>query len=168
MSEGDGRRREGVLVRVLAGVGDLGSPFYAEERQRDVWNEASAVGLQTALWLGLASAAAMPWLGGATGLLYGLVVLGVFGVASWAALLHARAHGLDPLDSQGLRTTRWRMLPFLLLLLAFVAGALRSAPDAGFLHGAAEGALVGAVLGLAGWGLALHRARRRPDGEEAR
>ena len=164
MSSSDGRAPDGVLVRLLSGVGDLGSPFYAEERQRDVWNEASAVGLQTALWLGLASAAAMAWFGGPAGLLYGLVVLGVFAVSSWAALLHARAQGIDPLESQGLRTTRWRMMPFLFLLLAFVAGALRSAPADGFLHGAAQGALVGAVLGLAGWGLAHRRARRATGG----
>ena len=97
-------------------------------------------------------------------MLHGFVVLAVFAASSWAALLHAQARGIDPLASQGLRTTRWRLLPFLFLLLAFVAGALRSAPGEGFLHGAAQGALVGAVLGLAGWALALRRARRAEAG----
>src|SRR5690242_18627048 len=44
-----GERGQGVnesrFVRWAGVVGDLGSPFLAEERQRDVWNEASAVGL---------------------------------------------------------------------------------------------------------------------------
>ncbi len=37
------------IVRSAELIGDLGNPFYAEERQRDVWNEASAVGLQLLL-----------------------------------------------------------------------------------------------------------------------
>jgi hypothetical protein len=44
--------RDSVFVRLAAGVGDLGNPFYREERQRDVWNEASAVGMQLTLWAG--------------------------------------------------------------------------------------------------------------------
>lgn len=56
------RRREGTIVttprpddgffdRVTARIGDLDDPFYAEERDRDVWNEASAVGFQLLLWV---------------------------------------------------------------------------------------------------------------------
>ncbi len=41
--------RPGLIVRVAHVVGDFG-PFYAEERQRDVWNEVSAFGLQLVLW----------------------------------------------------------------------------------------------------------------------
>ena len=44
-------------------VGDLDHPFYEEERQRDVWNEASAVGFQTVLWGAMASACGMVWIG---------------------------------------------------------------------------------------------------------
>jgi hypothetical protein len=53
--------RDGWFVRAAGMVGDLGSPYYREERQRDVWNEAAAVGLQVVLWLGLGAAAAMVW-----------------------------------------------------------------------------------------------------------
>lgn len=35
---------DGVFMPVAAVLGDLDRPFYAEERERDVWNEASAVG----------------------------------------------------------------------------------------------------------------------------
>lgn len=61
--------RESVFVRLAAGVGDLGNPFYREEPQRDVWNEASAVGMQLTLWAGMAAATVMVWLGGAQGFL---------------------------------------------------------------------------------------------------
>jgi hypothetical protein len=45
-------------------VADFDSPFYDEERQRDVWNEASAIGFQTMTWGALALAGAMAWIGG--------------------------------------------------------------------------------------------------------
>lgn len=61
---GDETERDGWFVRAAAAVGDLGNPFYREERRRDVWNEASAVGFQLMLWLGLAAAAAMIWIAG--------------------------------------------------------------------------------------------------------
>ena len=38
------------LIRVAQFIGDFGNPFYDEERQRDVWNEACAFGLQLLLW----------------------------------------------------------------------------------------------------------------------
>ena len=38
------------FVRVAQFIGDFGNPFYDEERQRDVWNEACAFGLQLLLW----------------------------------------------------------------------------------------------------------------------
>ncbi len=31
-----------LFVRAAAAVGDLGNPFYDEERQREVWNEAAS------------------------------------------------------------------------------------------------------------------------------
>ena len=34
-------RTPGWFVRAAAAIGDLSNPFYGEERQRDVWNEAS-------------------------------------------------------------------------------------------------------------------------------
>ena len=66
--------RDGWFVKAAATIGDLGNPFYREERQRDVWNEASAVGLQLVLWLGLGTVAAMVWLGGPPALPYAFAV----------------------------------------------------------------------------------------------
>ncbi|MBK5221936.1 MAG: hypothetical protein JJE52_03485 [Acidimicrobiia bacterium] len=42
--------RDTLFMRTAARIGDLGSPLYDEERRRDVWNEASAVGFQIMLW----------------------------------------------------------------------------------------------------------------------
>jgi len=54
----------GLFGRAARVVGDLDHPFYAEERRREVWNEAPAVGLQTLLWGALGLACAMAWIGG--------------------------------------------------------------------------------------------------------
>ena len=43
-------------MRAAAVIGDLSNPFHREERQRDAWNEASAVGLQVLLALSFLAA----------------------------------------------------------------------------------------------------------------
>ncbi|TFV62278.1 hypothetical protein E4P41_07905 [Geodermatophilus sp. DF01-2] len=152
--------RGGWFMRAAGVVGDLGAPFYAEERQRDVWNEACAVGVQVALWSGLTLATAMVWLGGATGLPYAFAVFGlVFGVTSWVVVLYAERLGVR-LDSAG-HLPRLRLVPYLVLLVAFLVGVVRAAPADGFLGGVAQGAAVGGAavtLWLLASGL---RARRR-------
>jgi hypothetical protein len=147
------------FVKAAGRVGDLGNPFYREERQRDVWNEASAVGLQLVLWLGLAVAAAMVWLGGAPALPYALAVFVVLGAASWVSLLYARKLGVR-VDDAG-RVLRLRLVPYGVLLMLFLVGAIRAAPPSGFGAGLAQGGAAGgalAVLLLVWSGL---RARRR-------
>ena len=150
---------DGWFVRAAGMVGDLGNPFYREERQRDVWNEASAVGLQLVLWLGLAAVAAMVWLGGAPALPYALAVLVVLGAASWVSVLYAHKLGVR-VDDAG-RVLRLRLVPYGVLLVLILVGAVRAAPTSGFgasfAWGAAAGGVV-AVLWLAWSGL---RARRR-------
>lgn len=157
-----GASRDGWFVRAAALVGDLGNPFYGEERQRDVWNEASAVGLQLVLWLGLAAAAAMSWLGGAPVLPYAVLLLIVLGTASWVTVLYARRLGVHG-DEAG-RVLRLRLLPYGALLVLFLAGALRAAPPDGFGAGFAQGMLAGSALAVAALAWSGLRARRRqPD-----
>ena len=154
----DNGSRPGWFVRAGAVLGDLGNPSYREERQRDVWNEASAVGLQTTLLLALAAATAMVWLGGAPGLPYAAAVVAVVGVASWMTFLYARALGVTVDDADLLRL---RLVPFLVLMTAFLVGAARVAPSGGFLGGFVWGGAGGgaaAVLYVLWTGL---RARRR-------
>ncbi len=158
--------RDGWFMRAAGVVGDLDHPFYEEERQRDVWNEACAVGLQAALWLGLALATAMVWLGGATGLPYALAVFAVVvGVTSWVTVLYAQQLGVRVEDPAGL--LRLRLVPYLVLLALFLTGVVRAAPSDGFVGGLAQGAAVGGAVGTL-WLLASGlRARRRARTEEA-
>ncbi len=153
---------DGWFVRAAGLVGDLGNPFYSEERQRDVWNEASAVGLQLALWLGLGAATAMVWLGGAAALLYAVALVSVLGVASGVAMLYAQQ--LDVRIEDAGRVLRLRLLPYAVLLTFFLLGALRAAPSGGFGAGFAQGMALGsagAVLWLAWSGLRAPRREQR-------
>jgi hypothetical protein len=150
--------RDGWFVRAAGVVGDLGSPFYAEERQRDVWNEASAVGLQVVLWLGTATATVMVWLGGASALPYAVGVVSLVGVASLVTLAYAHALGVRVEDAHLLRL---RLVPFTALLVLFLLGAVREAPSGGFVGGFTRGLVIGSTAALlwlvwAGW-----RGRRR-------
>lgn len=151
--------RDGWFVKAAGMVGDLGSPFYREERQRDVWNEASAVGLQLVLWLGMGAVAAMVWLGGAPAMPYAAAVLVVLGAASWVSVLYAHKLGVR-VDDVG-RVLRLRLVPYGVLLVLILFGAVRAAPPSGFgasfVRGAAGGGAL-AVLWLVWSGL---RARRR-------
>lgn len=162
---GTAPRRSSWFLRAAGFIGDLGNPFYAEERQRDVWNEASAVGLQLALWLGTLAATIMVWLGGASALPYAVAVLTVLGTASFVAILYAYGLGVSLDDPQ--RMLRLRLVPLGVLLVLFFLGATRAAPDGGFGEGFARGMLIGgaaAVLWLLWSGLRARRQRSRDHG----
>ena len=155
-------------LRTAERIGDLGSPFYREERQRDVWNEASAVGFQVLLWLLPLAAVASVWIGGAGAVPYALIMFVAPGLTSWVVLLFARAHGVELDTASGVNVLRWRLALYLGLLCAFCAGVLHAVPDGSFARGPAWGALGGAVLGLAAAGRGQPRARRaaEPEGRE--
>lgn len=55
------------MMKAMRFVGDLDDDFYKDERQRDVWNEASAVGLQSVFWAVFVSSAILPWVVSRTG-----------------------------------------------------------------------------------------------------
>lgn len=153
------------FVRIASMIGDLGSPFYREERERDVWNEASAIGLQLVLWLGLAAAAGMVWVGGASGLPYAVVVLLIVGAGSGVGVLYAHRLGVR-ISATG-RVLRLRLIPYVALVVLFLFGALRAAPSSGFGGGLVLGMAVGgaaAVLTLAWSGI---RARRKQQVESS-
>jgi hypothetical protein len=117
------RRDESRWVRMAERVADLGHPFYAEERQRDVWNEASAVGIQVTLWLGCAAAAVLAWLPDGVGAPFSLVVLGVVAAGVLATVGYAEALGVAtdaPRD-----VAAGRALLMALLLLATAGGLVR-------------------------------------------
>lgn len=152
---------DGWFVRAAGVVGDLNNPFYREERQRDVWNEASAVGYQLVLWLGMAAAAAMVWSGGATALPYAVVLYGVVGVSAGVTMAYSRALGVS--GTEGFRMLQVRMPVYALLLAAFVVGAARAVPDGqgGFVGGLSDGAVIGAGIAAVALVVAGVRASRR-------
>ena len=166
--EDEGALRGGGWFVTAAGVlGDLGHQFYAEERQRDVWNEACAVGLQLILWLSLAAATAMAWLGGALAFPYAATVMVVVGAAAWVTLLYARRLGVRIDDTAGM--VRLRLVPYGAMLVAFLVGVLRAAPTDGFSGGFSGGFAGGFAWGMVAGGVAAVlwmlisgiRARRR-------
>jgi len=141
--------RDGWFLRAAGRVGDLGSPFYEEEHQRDVWNEASAVGFQLLLWLLPAAAVVSVWVGGAPAVPYALLMFVVPGAASWVVLGYARAHGVLGADVRGVKPLRGRVVAWLVLGAAFCAGVVRAQGSAdGFTGGMAQGFVVGAVLAV--------------------
>lgn len=91
------------MMKALRFVGDLDDDFYKDERQRDVWNEASAVGFQLAYWIALIAAAILPWVAGRTGawISFGLII-GWF-VCSMVVLRYAQAHDVDVYASMRVR-----------------------------------------------------------------
>lgn len=127
MSTVDAERSENWLVRTAAIVGDLSNPFYAEERQRDVWNEASAVALQAMLWMSLLGATAAAWFVGADAVPYIYALLGMVGVASWVAILYARSLGVHVENSTW---TSWRrMVPLVVVAGLLALGLVRAVAD---------------------------------------
>jgi hypothetical protein len=136
-------------------VGDSSSPFYAEERQRDVWNEASAFGLQLVLWSALVLGTGTVWVVGAPAVPYVSVALVLVGVICTLTVTYAQHLGVDLTVRESM--LRWRLLPYVLLVVALTAGLLRAVGplDTETVAGLVTGALVGggcAVIGLwRGW-----------------
>jgi hypothetical protein len=124
VSSVDADRPGNWFVRTAAVIGDLSNPFYREERQRDVWNEASAVALQVLLWLNLLAATAAVWIVGADALPYVYALLGMIGVAGWIAILYAWSLGVDVQNST--RVARRRLVPLIVVALLLVIGGVRA------------------------------------------
>ena len=144
------------FVRAARAIGDLGNPFYDEERQRDVWNEASAFGLQLALWLVLLAATAVVWTVGEPSVPYALGGVGLIALVSAATALYATRLGVDVFA--GARVLRLRLLPYALLLGALVAGLVR-AGDLG--ESVGSGMAAGVAVGVVVTALAVRRSAQR-------
>lgn len=103
------------FVRAARFVGDLDDEFYADELQRDAWNEASAVGFQSLLWIGLIAGSVLPF----TGVTGAWVALGIYLAlitVSFVVLAYSRARGIDMYTSQELRRVRIGLAAVLLVL----------------------------------------------------
>jgi hypothetical protein len=158
-------------MRFAATVADFGDPFYAEERQRDVWNEASAFGFQVLLWCGYALAGVMLWVGGAPARPYALALIALVGLTAAMVIGYARRLGVEATENV------WRTRPRLaaiVALMAFVASGvvwggagvggltLDRATIAGLLTGA------GLTLGLAAGLIWFTHRRNRSTADDER
>lgn len=157
------------MMKAMRFVGDLDDDFYKDERQRDVWNEASAVGFQFAYWITLIAAALLPWVAGRTGAWISLgLVIGWF-VCSMVVLRYAQAHDVDVYASmKGLQPRSLVAGSVYLIALIGVVAQLVAHPGDGIATwaGAGVGALLGATAAALGVKLHQQRAKRREAAEE--
>ena len=149
--------RQDPFVRAAQVVGDFANPFYAEERQRDVWNEAQAFGLQLAVWVMLSAGAISVWWVGAAVVPYVLTALGLLGLVCVLTLAYAQRLGVDVASPQ--RLLRLRLMPFGVIVVVLAGGLVRAqqSGSADFVAGAAAGAVVAVLI------VALSFRRRRAD-----
>lgn len=148
------------MLKALRFVGDLDDDFYKDERQRDVWNEASAVGFQLAYWIALITAAILPWVAGRTGAWISLgLIIGWF-VCSMVVLRYAQAHDVDVYASmRGLEPRVLVAGSVYVIALIGVVAQLMARPGEGIATWAGGG--VGALIGLTAAVLGVKRHQRR-------
>lgn len=146
------------LVKALRFVGDLDDDFYADERQRDVWNEASAVGFQFFYWVALLTSAVLPWAAGRAGawIALGLLITWLFGSA--VTMTYARRHYVDPGS-----TENWLRPRVFLAAVVYLIGALGVVSELLLATGIGTwfGVVVGAAGGLVAAAWSVRRKRRR-------
>jgi len=146
------------FVRVAGVVGDFGNPFYGEERQRDVWNEASALGLQVIVWGGLLASTVLVWVVGSAAVPYALGFLALVAFAAVVASVYARRLGVSVENPEHL--LRLRLIPYLAVITVLGIGVARSgAFPASVSFGV--GLAVGSIAAVIVPALRVTRARRR-------
>lgn len=155
-----------VFIKAARVVGDLDDEFYHDERRRDVWNEASAVGFQLNQWCAIGGVAVLPWVAGRVG---AYVALGLFAVCFLTAVVtiaYARARDVDVYAATG--TLRLRgVLAVVLCLVGAVGIYTRLGAPLGQDPGTWIGGIVGAICGV-GIAIVAHaRYRRRRAASEA-
>ncbi|OZE29323.1 hypothetical protein CH278_21190 [Rhodococcus sp. 05-2254-5] len=143
-------------------VGDLDDDFYADELQRDIWNEASAVGLQCLLWIGFISAAILPYAAGVTGAWIAIGIIVTLLAVSYVVIGYSRARGVEVQSAQ--QWLRARFAVFIVLYLLGVGGAfvrLLGRYVSGDLGSVWIGAAIGVPLGIAGAVVGVKRKQRK-------
>nr|WP_296776538.1 hypothetical protein [Rhodococcus sp. (in: high G+C Gram-positive bacteria)] len=155
-----------MFISTMRFVGDLDDEFYDDERQRDVWNEASAVGFQLFYWVSLIACCILPWVAGVTGSWITLGILIVFVTISAVVVSYARARGLDLYTSQSLLTPRVVTATglYLIAALSAIATLFVKLADAGssIFIGMAIGTCVGGGCGVYG---ILRKRRLNHEGD---
>ncbi|MGF7122629.1 DUF2029 domain-containing protein [Rhodococcus sp. BE178] len=150
-----------VFVNAMRVVGDLDDEFYSDERQRDVWNEAAAVGFQLFLWAALLAAAVLPWVAGAVGAWVALGLLVVSIAISACTMEFARRRQVDLRETATMARPRMAVAVAVYVIGAagIVARLLVSNSDSASSTWA--GVIVGAAIGGAAAVVGVRNKRRR-------
>ncbi|MGU3436052.1 DUF2029 domain-containing protein [Actinomycetes bacterium M1A6_2h] len=83
------------FVSAMRFVGDLDNEFYRDEHQRDVWNEASAIGFQLCLWTANIAMAVLPWVAGTTGAWIAVGLFVAVSIISLVTLAYSKSRRVD-------------------------------------------------------------------------
>lgn len=150
------------FTRIMRKVGDLDDEFYDDERQRDVWNEASAVGFQLFYWAALIGAAVLPWVAGTAGAWTAAAIIGVSTLISYLTLAYSGVRGVNLYTAAKL----WRLrggVATALVSIGLISVFFRLRPDAYDELGTWLGALTGLIIAGGGAGVIIAVMRRRRD-----
>jgi hypothetical protein len=99
-------RQTDLYDRVASVVGDFDSAIYAEERQRDVVNEASALAYNVMFWGGLVLTCAMAWIGGPELLPWLVAVVALMSAGDAVGSYHISRAGVDLMQATSLLDRR--------------------------------------------------------------
>lgn len=148
------------FIKALRFVGDLDDEFYDDERQRDVWNEASAIGFQLFSWTAAVGSAILPWVAGVTGAWIGLGILLTSTIISVVTIGYARLRNVNIYTA----SQPWRLRGFVvafLLLVGYIGVVVRLQPELWADAGTWAGGIVGAVVGGGAVILLIRQMRKR-------
>ena len=151
----------------LRWIGDLDHPFYQDERQRFVWYEASAIGMQLVLLLQFLIGGGVILIFGLDAVWIGLATLLPGVIASSAVMFYANRRG-TMYFAGGNDLRRSRGVFGILVTLVFVGGLVRLGVDLAGDEGVANsGFLPGVLAGGFAAGLWIGFAKRAERKREA-
>lgn len=148
------------FIKTMRFVGDLDDEFYDDERQRDVWNEASAVGFQLFYWAALIGAAVLPWAAGRSGAWIALWILVVSTLISFATLGYSAARGVNMYTAAKVGRIRGIVVG-VVAAVGYLSVFVRLQPDVYSQVSSWAGAVVGAIVGGAAVALIIRQMRKR-------
>ncbi len=153
------------IDQAMRWIGDLDHPFYSDERQRYVWYEASAIGLQIFLIGQLIMIAIAMIVAGRAALPYVMFAIAPLIVATIVTETYARRHDAPYfIRSSDLR--RGRGVFALVIAGLYLLGALRVTFDTDANGNYDPSVLIGAIAGFGGLAIGTWWRKRQADQED--
>lgn len=148
------------FTKAMRFVGDLDDEFYDDERQRDVWNEASAIGFQLFSWATVIAAAVLPWVAGVAGAWTAMGILIVSTLISFVTLAYSAARGVNLYTASKLGRIRGVVVG-VLIAAGYISVLVKLQPELYAEVSTWAGGVVGALFGGAVAGASIWYMRRR-------